>query len=400
MGRAILYAYLWRSSYRRYSNSLSVRYRSSRRNYYKVEIERDVRYSDDHPRNVMDVYYPKEDDDSESCDLNPYRAKSVLFVHGGMWIRGDKSSNPVSMYDIVSHVTGIRGKNNEVSTISNVGKSFAQLGITTYVMNYRLSDSTIKEPLYSKQVVDVSRGIAFMMRKERKRCCSLRNIDSPQIYLMGHSAGAHLLALALASSSKWLADALHEQDSLAVDTLNYISGFIGVSGPYNLHRLKMDQMSPFTVEPAFGIGSHHLKIASPIHALQEKRDCPSLLANLPILLLNAEDDFHLTQDSKELLVALDRENQNTSQRRSHNIIHGTSHLSIIRDFGSDSIAMETQETDQSWTNNIIDYGRVISNFLTNNPSNTNTSLSYILDFIEIEHAAARNITEMKLKRDI
>ena len=66
--------------------------------HYAVSMEHDVRYSNVHPRNVMDVYKPVLPNE-DGAVLNPYRHKSVLFVHGGMWIRGDKVSNHVSIYD-------------------------------------------------------------------------------------------------------------------------------------------------------------------------------------------------------------------------------------------------------------------------------------------------------------
>src|SRR4051812_16796841 len=75
---------------------------------FGVEEKFDVRYHDDNPRQVLDVFWPK------GAEGRPV----VLFVHGGGWMFGDK--NLFGLY---------RG----------VGRFLASKGYVAVLTNYRLS---------------------------------------------------------------------------------------------------------------------------------------------------------------------------------------------------------------------------------------------------------------------
>jgi len=318
---------------------------------------------------------------------------------------------------------------------SNIGATMACHGAQAYIINYRLvhhslssqqniSSSTTTthtgnddhetkriqpnqqrrdvnindhQSIYVEQVMDVARSIAFLIQQEwEKRQQHLASSSSsssssskqtnyqPTIFITGISAGAHLTALALTNMSL-LNKALKEMniDPESIQLEDYIAGYIGFSGPYNLRRLFHSPLADLIIGPAFlGKGFNTMKQynnqsqqpqdtnnknqhfsekdsvdiilseSSPIHVLlssQQKSqrggddnhttDIP-ILCKIPLLLINAEDDFHLSQDSKEFLIALNHypstKNNNSSSignvERLHTIIPSTNHLTLMREF--------------------------------------------------------------------
>jgi acetyl esterase/lipase len=91
-------------------------------------------------------------------------APLVLFVHGGGWSRGDKRT--ATALQTVQH-------------FQNAGYAFAS-------MNYRL----VPHATVEDQAADVAGALAWL----RQQAATL-GIDASGIVLMGHSAGAHLVAL-------------------------------------------------------------------------------------------------------------------------------------------------------------------------------------------------------------
>eukprot|EP00957_Ditylum_brightwellii_P042048 3184747-Ditylum_brightwellii.AAC.1 len=285
--------------------------------------------------------------------------------------------------------------------------------------------------------MDVARAILDIVRRElaarkensqddtEKEQCHNHRFEEPNVFLCGHSAGAHLAALAL-SDPKYILNALAElkEESLEEDeTLSNINiscikdvlaGFVGISGVYNLRRLATSSLADVAIGPAFFGGKMDklsrrdeslkrgaerkkdiISEASPVHVLLNAHASLSpddtnrnsichegsklsndtahipLLATVPILLLNAESDFHLHHDATDLMVALSQfseiqPNRNAElakgmknkavafeggslvkQNIEHRIISGTNHLSIMRRFGHDLLfgeeAVEEEE---------------------------------------------------------
>ena len=150
----------------------------------------DLRYFEGEDRQLLDVF-------------SPAKGKGhpvVLFVHGGSWSLGDK--NLFGMY---------RG----------VGQFFARHGIVGVMVNYRLSPK-VKHPEHIK---DVARAYAWVRQNIQKH-----GGDPDRIYLAGHSAGGHLIAL-LATDPQYLKDpALKLQDADRAA----IRGVIAISGVYRI----------------------------------------------------------------------------------------------------------------------------------------------------------------------
>ncbi len=440
-----------------------------------TEVIRDVRYSNSHPNNILDIYTGTgtASRPGEASKTNPNKKNNVvLYLHGGSWMKGSKddSFRFKSKYDLVStllryslhHDNGSPERNigsesrpSSAATgpsLSNIGLTFASQGITTYVANYRLidyhqlrqrnitDDKELGDRSTENQVLDVARAIIYVLMQHKRG--RQNDEQKPNIYIVGYSAGAHLSALAL-SQNEYLQIALEEyysefnhcssnsrresqisefhhqveeraknnklgelklksQNDLIQEELltllGSISGFVGISGPYNLSRLDQSPLRDITIGPVFQETSSDidsssnnngkeqrsksddnnslLMRSSPLHVIlrrwkKYKRDIARysesdnynhchidrnipLIAKIPVLLLNAENDFHLQTDSKELLVALsqfhtdsrdtqnkvgneisDKDNQSSnSVKRQHFIIQDRNHLDIAWDFGS------------------------------------------------------------------
>ena len=148
------------------------------------QITRDIRYvsRSDSPKHRFDFFQPTG------------RYWPVLiFIHGGSWTSGDKSLS-AGGEDIYG----------------NIGRFYASRGIGVAVINYRL----IPDVNWRTQLDDVAQAVRAVGTKVRQA-----GGDSSRIFLLGHSAGAHLAA------SVALNPALR-----AKHRVPRIAGVIGVSG--------------------------------------------------------------------------------------------------------------------------------------------------------------------------
>jgi acetyl esterase/lipase len=162
---------------------------------YEIVRINDVAYYDepgaDSLRHNLDLYLPKGKKDFPV----------VVFVHGGAWMLGDNRCS--GLY-------------------SSVGAYLARQGIGAVMPNYRLSPA-VKHPEHAK---DIARAVAWT-----KTHIAEHGGDPMQMFLMGHSAGGHLVAL-LATDNRHLN---HENMSVAD-----IRGVIAVSGVYRIPPGKTD----------------------------------------------------------------------------------------------------------------------------------------------------------------
>jgi acetyl esterase/lipase len=120
----------------------------------------------------------------------------IVFVHGGAWQSGDRNT-PLDVY----------GK---------LGRRLVARGILTVVPSYRLAP----EFRHPEAVRDVARAIAWTFAHIERF-----GGDPRRVFLMGHSAGAHLVALA-ATDARWLR-------AEGIDTRS-LAGVIAISGPYDI----------------------------------------------------------------------------------------------------------------------------------------------------------------------
>lgn len=119
----------------------------------ELRTEREIAYVEDgHEQQKLDVYAPTEGQNRPV----------LVFIHGGGWRRGEKTLPPVKI------------------------RAYAEQGLVTVSIAYRFfSEVTVKQ-----MMGDVAKAIRWV-RKHAKDYGG----DPDRLFVMGHSAGAHLAAL-------------------------------------------------------------------------------------------------------------------------------------------------------------------------------------------------------------
>jgi len=238
---------------------------------FEFDVIEDVRYYDGpsaHERkHLLDIYAPS------SASSTPV----IFFVHGGSWEDGDKS-----LY-------------------SYLGENFASRGFTTVVTNYRLSPA-VRHPAH---IEDVARGFAWVFEHIDEF-----GGDPDEIFIVGHSAGGHLVSL-LALDKRYLA--AHDLSP------EIISGVVSVSGVYDLTIYP----SVFFLD-TFDPDDESRAEASPINHIGD--DQP------PFLVLYAQFDYPTLADQAEDFSSL-LENAGTGVDLFE--IPAQSHISIVISLGQD-----------------------------------------------------------------
>jgi len=197
---------------------------------FRVQAIKDVAYHDgpgaDPVKHRLDLFLPR----------GQKGFPVVLFVHGGAWLHGDKSF---------------------LGIYSAVGSTLARHGVGAVVINYRLSPA-VRHP---EHVKDVARAFAWTYRN------IARYGGRPdQLFVCGHSAGAHLISLLVTDDSYLLAEGL---------TAGAVRGAIPLSGVY----LIPEGLLPVV----FGTDPGVRELASPIRHV--RKGLP------PFLILYADRDF-------------------------------------------------------------------------------------------------------------
>jgi acetyl esterase/lipase len=270
-----------------------------------VEEMRDIAYWDDAKadsyRHRLDLYLPKGKKDFPV----------VVLVHGGGWILGD---------------------NRCAGLYTSVGHFLASQGIGAVLPNYRLSPN-VKHPAH---VQDVARAVRWTRTNITKY-----GGNPERLFLAGHSAGAHLVALLATDESYLKAEGLKMAD---------LRGVIAVSGVYHIPAEtpmftlggsgptagRVDQLFPFRGEggpvldlpvgmplkldvygPAFGDDPKVRTSASPVTHV--RRGLP------PFLIMIAQKDLPTVPEmSDEFYKALQREGCNARlvkvDRRNHSSV--------------------------------------------------------------------------------
>lgn len=216
-----------------------------------VHLRADLRYGD-HPRHALDVYAPEGASSRAPCPV-------LVCVHGGGFIRGDKSAK------------------------SNAGWCFAREGLVTVVPNYRLAPDS----RWPSGPEDMAAVVAWL----RGHATELGG-DPDRIVLMGESAGAAHVAAAVLMRR------------FGVDRTAGVRGAILLSGPYHprLERLARGALGIATPDPRndayFGTDDAEALAAMSI-ALQIDAD------PLPLLIGHAERDLpQMTMQAGELFARL------------------------------------------------------------------------------------------------
>ena len=206
-----------------------------------VQEKQDLRYYEGlgahSKKHLLNLYLPMDRKD------HPI----VIFVHGGSWKRGDKDA-----------YGGAYGR---------LGRSLARTGLAVAIINYRLSPE-VRHPEHAR---DVARALAWVHKQSK-----VYGWHQKKIFLMGHSAGAHLSSL-VAVDPFYLAE-----QGLKPDV---VRGVVAISGVYDLELTGIT--GQFLYESVFGTERQMLRKASPT---SQVGTVPA-----PFLLLYAEEDY-LTAD--------------------------------------------------------------------------------------------------------
>ena len=180
----------------------------------------------------FDVYLP----DSKKSPV-------LIFVHGGAWRTGDKLNR--------NH--------------SKKGLFFAKKGFLFVSINYRLSPQ-VQHPTHSE---DVAKAFAHVFNN-----CHKWGGNKKRMYLMGHSAGAHLVALLTTKSQLLQQHGLsnrHISGTVLLDGAGYDIPFIKRFNPWSFRRL---------YEQAFGTNEQTLLEASPINYSSQRGVAPMLILHV------------------------------------------------------------------------------------------------------------------------
>jgi arylformamidase len=184
-----------------------------------VQVIRDVSYGA-HARQKFDVYLPRH---------NQSKNKPIIFmVHGGAWVFGNK---------------GARG------VVENKMRHWLMQGAIFISTNYRLVPDV--SPL--EQAADIATAVATA-----QHLAAEWSADPQQLILMGHSAGAHLVALLAADAA--LVDKAGMQTWLGTIALDIAA--------YDVNRIMAEKHHSF-YDKAFGKNADIWTASSPYHVLSE-----------------------------------------------------------------------------------------------------------------------------------
>ncbi len=179
----------------------------------------DVPYGAD-PAQMMDIFYPVEQKTSMPV---------VVYVHGGGWVEGDKSSPEAADY---------------IDELLN-------RGYVVFSLNYRLAP----EFPFPAQIQDVKSAL----RSIRARAVEFR-IDPEHIGIFGSSAGGHLSALAGVTSEE---DGFDTGENL--DRSGRVNAVVDLFGPADINQITVYGLDP-AIAQTFGrheSPSEEYRLASP-----------------------------------------------------------------------------------------------------------------------------------------
>src|SRR4051812_49379166 len=191
---------------------------------------KDLRYGD-HPRECLDIF-PSSKEGS----------KVLVFIHGGYWQLFDKAK------------------------FHFIAAAFLPHNITTVVINYPLAPDAAMDEI----VASCRKAVRWLQQNP-----AAFNPDPQQVYIAGHSAGAHLAAMLM--SKQW--------DS---EMQPFIKGMCLLSGLYNLIPVQLSY-----VNAVLGMDKGTAVRNSPVN-LPAVQTCPLLVA------AGGEETAEFKDQSREL----------------------------------------------------------------------------------------------------
>ncbi len=228
-----------------------------------VKIEKNIAYGDLNLQD-LDIYIPS--------NLSGKKAPVVIFIHGGRWTFGNKDQ------------------------YAFIGNNFAQKGYIAVLINHRKYPQ-VKFPVF---IEDAAKATAWVYNNIEKY-----NGDAKNIFISGHSSGAHIGSLIVADQ-RYL-----EPYSLTPDI---IKGFAGMAGPYDFEPEVQD------LKDMFGPPDNYPQIQVPTFIDGDEA---------PMLLLWGENDKTVIyRNIDRLKHKINEQNGNISVITYKDI----DHIGIIKDF--------------------------------------------------------------------
>jgi acetyl esterase/lipase len=232
-----------------------------------VVVQRDVVYDSAHQL-ALDVYRPRD----------ARHAPMVVFFYGGSWKSGKRS------------------------WYRWAGEALAQRGLVVVIPDYRLWPKVKLDGFMQ----DAARAVAWTHAHAKDY-----GGDPSSLFVMGHSAGAHIGAL-LATDAHWLAAVGMQPRQL--------DGFIGLAGPYDFLPLKDADFIDM-----FG-STHEAQLRSqPVHYVDG--DEPPML-----LMQGTTDKVVWPRNAQSLAAALQREGEPVELKMYPDIGHSAILLAMSRPF--------------------------------------------------------------------
>ena len=248
-----------------------------------VTIERDVAYGAD-PRQRLDLHKPE----------SRAGAPIVVFLHGGAYVRGDRSVN--------------------AEVYGNVATYFARQGMLGVNATYRLAPAA--------QWPAAARDVGLLVQWLRANS-AVHGGDPSRIYLLGHSAGATHVATYVYQTD------LHPADGPGV------AGIVLMSGRYHFDP-KPDDPNLMNFQSYFGTDAGRYPAQSPINHVKTAKPLPTFIV------ISEYDNPDLDTQGALLLGALcgrDRVCPRFTRMELHN------HLSMVYQFNTadDALGREIRE---------------------------------------------------------
>ena len=223
------------------------------------EVERNVGYGPD-PAHLLDIYRPSKNLPATSS------RPIVVFWHGGGWVSGSKSQ-----YRFVA-------------------EALVSRGYVAVLPAYRLHPRG-KFPGF---VQDAAQAVTWVHRHAAEL-----GGDSGRVFLMGHSAGAHIASL-LTFDEHYL--------QAAGGSSAWIRGFIGLSGPYDFLPIREDY-----VKAVFGPADE--QAAQTVNFVDGNEP--------PALLLHGQDDHTVwSSNSKSLALFIRSHGGRVQEHYYAGVTHG------------------------------------------------------------------------------
>jgi acetyl esterase/lipase len=263
---------------------------------------------------TYDISYGAADSESQKLDI--YFPESIaaplpvmIYVHGGAWSIGNKSA--VQFKDDV----------------------FNSSGYIFISINYRLSP----EGTWEEMAEDVALAVAWVYEN-----INVNGGDPGRIFLMGHSAGAHLVSL-VATDERYL-------QNIGLD-LDALSGVVSLdTRAYNIPTLETKEgVLPRVYAPIFGDDPAQWEAASPLWHVETGKNIPPIAIAWSKGMLGNNDNATLRETpAREFYDVLD------AAGISALLVDGSTktHAEINRQFGEPNNALT--ETIMNWLKLILE----------------------------------------------